>query len=251
MRGHRKYTLPGKLLEGIRQEIFPERCPGCNEILFAKEKEKGFCQACAGKIIYIGDGGCVKCGKALTDLTQDLCGDCGKKAHAFVQNRAVYAYDGPMKEAMYRFKYSNCRAYRRIFAKDAWRIYGDWLRNLEVDAVVPVPMYAGKERQRGYNQAEVFAGEIATLMDCRMERSLAVRTKNTAPLKNLNDQRRKKNLENAFKIRKNGVKLNKILLIDDIYTTGSTLDGVTEALLASGVRQVYCLTVCAGREKHV
>ena len=50
MRGHRKYTLPGKLLEGIRQEIFPERCPGCNEILFAKEKEKGFCQACAGKI---------------------------------------------------------------------------------------------------------------------------------------------------------------------------------------------------------
>ena len=88
-------------------------------------------------------------------------------------------------------------------------------------------------------------------MNCRMERSLAVRTKNTAPLKNLNDQRRKKNLENAFKIRKNGVKLNKILLIDDIYTTGSTLDGVTEALLASGVRQVYCLTVCAGREKHV
>ena len=93
-----------------------------------RRKEKGFCQACAGKIIYIGDGGCVKCGKALTDLTQDLCGDCGKKAHAFVQNRAVYAYDGPMKEAMYRFKYSNCRAYRRIFAKDAWRIYGDWLR---------------------------------------------------------------------------------------------------------------------------
>ena len=168
-----------------------------------------------------------------------------------MQNRAVYAYDGPMKEAMYRFKYSNCRAYRRIFAKDAWRIYGDWLRNLEVDAVVPVPMYAGKERRRGYNQAEVFAGEIAVLMNYRMDRSLAVRTKNTAPLKNLNDQRRKKNLENAFKIRKNGVKLNKILLIDDIYTTGSTLDGVTEALLASGVRQVYCLTVCAGREKHV
>lgn len=106
--------------------------------------------------------GCVKCRKALTDLTQDLCGDCGKKAHAFVQNRAVYAYDGPMKEAMYRFKYSNCRAYRRIFAKDAWRIYGDWLRNLEVDAVVPVPMYAGKERRRGYNQAEVF---------CRGDRS--------------------------------------------------------------------------------
>ena len=140
MRGHRKYTLPSKLLEKVRQEIFPECCPGCNEILLAKEKEKGFCRTCAEKIIYIGDGGCVKCGKALTDLTQDLCRDCRKRGHAFVQNRAVYAYDGPMKEAMYRFKYSNCRAYRRIFAKDAWNIYGAWLRNLEVDAVVPVPM---------------------------------------------------------------------------------------------------------------
>ena len=251
MRGHRKYTLPSKLLEKVRQEIFPECCPGCNEILLAKEKEKGFCRTCAEKIIYIGDGGCVKCGKALTDLTQDLCRDCRKRGHAFVQNRAVYAYDGPMKEAMYRFKYSNCRAYRRIFAKDAWNIYGAWLRNLEVDAVVPVPMYAKKKRQRGYNQAEVFAEEIAKRLDCRLDTWLVVRTRNTAPLKNLSDQGRKKNLENAFKIRKNDVKLNKILLIDDIYTTGSTLDGVTEALLASGVRQVYCLTVCAGREKHV
>ncbi len=251
MRGHRKYILPQKLLKGIRKEIFPERCPGCNEILFEREKEKGFCRSCSEKIFYIGDGGCVKCGKALADLRQDLCMDCRKKQHAFTQNRAVYAYDGPMKEAMYRFKYSNCRAYRRTFAEDAWRIYGKWLRELDVDAVVPVPMYAKKKRQRGYNQAEVFAEEIAERMGGHLDASLVVRTKNTMALKKLNDQERKKNLENAFKIRKKGVKLNKILLIDDIYTTGSTLDGVTEALLASGVRQVYCLTICAGREKHV
>lgn len=251
MRGHRKYTLPQKLLEGIRQGIFPERCPGCNDILFEREKEKGFCRSCSEKIFYIGDGGCVKCGKALADFRQDLCMDCRKKHHAFVQNRAVYAYERPMKEAMYRFKYSNCRAYRRTFAEDAWRIYGKWLRNLDVDAVVPVPMYAKKKRRRGYNQAEVFAEEIAGRLDCRLDTWLVVRTKNTAALKNLNEQGRKKNLENAFKIRKNSVKLNKILLIDDIYTTGSTLDGVTEALLASGVGQVYCLTICAGREKHV
>ncbi len=251
MRGHRKYTLLQKLLEGIRQEIFPKRCPGCNEILFEGEKKKGFCKSCCEKIFYIGDGGCVKCGKALADLRQDLCADCRKKHHAFTQNRAVYAYDGPMKEAMYRFKYSNCRAYRRTFAEDAWRMYGKWLGNLDVDAVVPVPMYAKKKHRRGYNQAEVFAEEIAKQLDCRLDTWLVVRTKNTAALKNLNEQGRKKNLENAFKIRKNSVKLNKILLIDDIYTTGSTLDGVTEVLLASGVRQVYCLTICAGREKHV
>ena len=79
------------------------------------------------------------------------------------------------------------------------------------------------------------------------------RVRNTVPQKALNDRERRRNLSGAFQIRK-GAELPEgecVLLIDDIYTTGSTLDGVTEALLASGVRQVYCLTVCAGREKHV
>ena len=198
MRGHRKYTLPGKLLEGSDRKSSPERCPGCNEILFAKERKKRALPGMCRENHLYRRRGCVKCGKPRRSYAGSVGIAGKKKAHAFVQNRAVYAYDGPMKEAMYRFKYSNCRAYRRIFAKDAWRIYGDWLRNLEVDAVVPVPMYAGKERRRGYNQAEVFAGEIAVLMDCRMERSLAVRTKNTAPLKNLNDQRRKKEFGKCF-----------------------------------------------------
>ena len=93
----------------------------------------------------------------------------------------------------------------------------------------------------------MLAQGIAQKLGCPMETKMVVRAKNTVPLKNLNDTQRKKNLENAFKIRKNGVKLNKILLIDDIYTTGSTLDGVTTALLAAGVREVYCLTICAGQ----
>ena len=93
----------------------------------------------------------------------------------------------------------------------------------------------------------MLARGIAQKLGCPLEAKLVVRAKNTVPLKSLNDTQRKKNLENAFKIRKNGVKLNKILLIDDIYTTGSTLDGVTTALLAAGVQEVYCLTICAGQ----
>lgn len=242
MIGHRK-----NIIEEWKEFLYPRRCPGCNEILYEEEKEDGYCRRCKTKIHYIGDAGCIKCGKKLKDATQTICNDCRRRNHVFVQNKAVYVYTGPMKLAMYRFKYSNCRTYGKTFVEDVWKIHAIWLQSLSVDAVIPVPMYRKKEKRRGYNQAEVLAREIAQKLGCPLETKLVVRAKNTVPLKNLNDTQRKKNLENAFKIRKNGVKLNKILLIDDIYTTGSTLDGVTTALLAAGVREVYCLTICAGQ----
>lgn len=242
MIGHRK-----NIIEEWKEFLYPRRCPGCNEILYDEEKTDGYCRICKTKMTYIGDSGCVKCGKKLKDATQTICNDCRRRNHVFVQNKAVYVYTGPMKPAMYRFKYSNCRTYGKTFVEDAWKIHARWLQSLSVDAVIPVPMYRKKEKRRGYNQAEVLAREIAQKLGCPLETKMVVRAKNTVPLKNLNDTQRKKNLENAFKIRKNGVKLNKILLIDDIYTTGSTLDGVTTALLAAGVREVYCLTICAGQ----
>lgn len=242
MIGHRK-----NIIEEWKEFLYPRRCPGCNEILYEEEKPDGYCRRCKTKIRYIGDGGCIKCGKKLKDATQTICSDCRRRNHAYVQNKAVYVYTGPMKLAMYRFKYSNCRTYGKTFVEDVWKMHAIWLQNLSVDAVVPVPMYRKKEKRRGYNQAEVLAHGIAQKLGCPLETKLVVRAKNTVPLKNLNDTQRKKNLEKAFKIRKNGVKLNKILLIDDIYTTGSTLDGVTTALLAAGVREVYCLTICAGQ----
>ncbi len=242
MIGHRK-----NIIEEWKEFLYPRRCPGCNEILYEEEKEDGYCRICKTKMTYIGDSGCVKCGKKLKDATQTICNDCRRRNHVFVQNKAVYVYTGPMKPAMYRFKYSNCRTYGKTFVEDVWKIHAIWLQSLSVDAVIPVPMYRKKEKRRGYNQAEVLAQGIAQKLGCPMETKMVVRAKNTVPLKNLNDTQRKKNLENAFKIRKNGVKLNKILLIDDIYTTGSTLDGVTTALLAAGVQEVYCLTICAGQ----
>ena len=78
--------------------------------------------------------------------------------------------------------------------------------------------------------------------------NMAVRTRDTAPMKNLNDKERKKNLQNAFQIDKGIVKYSYILLVDDIYTTGSTADALTEAMLLAGVKGVFFLSICTGRE---
>lgn len=152
-----------------------------------------------------------------------------------------------MRGIMYRYKYGNRRDYTEFFAREAQARYGQWVRDCGVEVVVPIPLHRKKRRKRGYNQAELFAGRLARLCGLPMEANLLVRVRNTTPQKELSDKERKNNLKNAFKIRKNMIKYRKVLLIDDIYTTGATLDAAAEALRRAGTECVYCLCVSIGR----
>ena len=147
---------------------------------------------------------------------------------------------------MYRFKYSNKREYADFYAKEAVRIYGDWIRRKQIEAIVPVPMYRLKEKGRGYNQAAVFARTLGEKMNLPVEKRMVKRIRNTTPQKELNDVERKINLKKAFQLVPNIVKYKKILLVDDIYTTGSTVEAVAHELMRCGVEQVFFLTLCTG-----
>ena len=117
----------------------------------------------------------------------------------------------------------------------------------DVDIVVPVPLHWKRRWERGYNQAEIIAGEIGRLTGLPVYRQLLVRCIPTRPQKELNDRERKNNLKKAFKVTGNKVQLDHILLVDDIYTTGSTMDGAAEALRKAGVSHIYALSVTIGR----
>ena len=113
---------------------------------------------------------------------------------------------------------------------------------------MPVPMYPKKKRRRGYNQAEVFAKALGRELGIPVESGLLKRVRNTAPQKELSDTQRQKNLKNAFQLVPDVVKYNHILLVDDIYTTGSTMDEASKALLSGGVERVcyVCISIGAG-----
>ncbi|MDD6194926.1 MAG: ComF family protein [Lachnospiraceae bacterium] len=234
----------------FRELLYPRRCPGCDEILFQKEWSRGFCQTCDSKITRIGDAGCIKCGKPLQKVQEEFCYDCKRKHHFFEENRGVYVYRGPMKLAMYRLKYSNRRCYAKTFAREAYEAHGLWIKEKGIQCIVPIPMFPGKMRARGYNQATVLAKELGKLAGLPVYDNLVFRVRNSTPQKELNDIERKNNLKNAFKIRKSDVKLKKILLIDDIYTTGATMDEVCRTLRDGGVEQVYCLSICMGEGRE-
>lgn len=232
-----------KFKEEIISFLYPRRCPVCDEIV---ERGKDICDACRKKIIFLEEPLCKKCGKIIDDERKEYCGDCRRKKHFFTQGKGLFSYEKEMKLCMYRFKYSNKREYGDFFAKEAVKRHGAWMKHMGIEVIVPIPMYVWKKRKRGYNQAEVFAKRLSAESGVPLESKMVCRIRDTVPQKELNDVQRKNNLKNAFKINRNIVKYRKILLVDDIYTTGSTMDAVAELLRQAGVKEVYCICICIG-----
>ena len=230
--------------EGIRKLIFPPRCPGGDEIL-TEDAVGGFCPVCRKKLRRV-ETYCMKCGKELKDAAGECCRDCTETEHAFAEGRSVFVYQGIMKGAMYRFKYGNRRAYGDIFAAEAAALLGSWIRDIAPDVIIPIPLHFRKKQIRGYNQAEVWARALSKKLGIPADAKAMLRLRATVPQKALNPAARDDNLRNAFYVKKGRVQGKTILLADDIYTTGSTMDEAAKVLLAAGARTVYCLTICTG-----
>ena len=239
------FQLPQTIIDFCVELLYPKRCVACDKVLLNIEKERGFCQACASKVKLVGPDYCLKCGTPIYNK-EELCHNCKIMKHSFEQNKGIFQYTGSMKDGMYRFKYFNRRCYGRIFADHAVKCYGGWLKEMGIEAIVPVPMYKAKERRRGYNQATVFARALGKKINIPVYESIVVRQTDTVAMKQLNQLKRKKNLLKAFTTSKNIVQFRKVLLVDDIYTTGTTLDEVSKALKDGGIKEVYGLCVCIG-----
>lgn len=113
--------------------------------------------------------------------------------------------------------------------------------------IIPVPMFAKKQRIRGYNQAAVFGRALGEFLGCECREDILTREVDTPALKTLAPEERKQALFRAFQCHASDVKLNKILLVDDIYTTGATVDAVSAVLREAGAGQIYILCICIGR----
>ena len=240
------------IVDLLAELFYPPRCMVCEEVLSAREKKYGLCARCRPLVNVIKEPFCMKCGKKLSDGTLEYCEDCGETGQNrfFSEGRGVYLYDGVMREIMYRFKYRNKRYYSAYFARQAKRLYQGWIADVRPDLILPVPMYRGKMKKRGYDQAECFAKALSRVFHIPKGRGVMERTRSTLPQKGLSGAARRLNLKNAFHIRGNLVQSQKILLVDDIYTTGSTVDAAAEAFLEAGAADVRCMYICVGSGKR-
>lgn len=152
-----------------------------------------------------------------------------------------------MKHSIYRFKDGGRKEYGIFYGREGARLYGEWIRSHGVEAVIPVPIHKNRRKKRGYNQAELFARELGKLLELPVDGEILVRTKDTTPQKKLDDRERKNNLKKALKIGKDSVQWKKVLVVDDIYTTGSTVDAAALVLKEAGVEEIYVLSIAIGK----
>lgn len=183
----------------------------------------------------------------MEDERTEYCHDCRKHKRNYVQGKALWLYKGRVKQSMYRFKYQNRQEYACYYGGEIVRVYGEWIRRKGIEGIVPIPLHRARKRQRGYNQVELLAKEIGRQMGLPVYTDLLKRVRKTKAQKNLNDTERKNNLKKAFKTQGNKVQLKHILLVDDIYTTGSTINEAAAELQKTGIERVYYISVCIGR----
>lgn len=229
--------------ERIVNLIYPRHCPVCDDIVPVGEGL--VCLRCREKIRYVDEPRCRRCGKHLTDENSIFCHDCANKNHSYEYGYAVYEYHS-MNKSIYRFKYKGRCEYAKFYAQDVCRILDEEIRKMDADALIPVPLHKSKLTLRGYNQAELVADEISHITGIPVAKNLVKRVRKTIPQKELDDRERQNNLKKAFNITSDVVKLNKTIVIDDIYTTGSTIDAVAKELKQHGVGKVYFITLCIG-----
>lgn len=187
------------------------------------------------------------CGKPLEDDTKEFCMDCSRRSSCLEQGRALWLHKDPVPGAVYRYKYKNKRSYGAIFAEEMMSAYGEFMKRWGIGAILPIPLHSSKMRQRGYNQAELLARELSVRSGIPCRSDVLFRIRKTVPQKSLDARERRQNMQGAFAVSARWEPVSAVLLIDDIYTTGSTLERAALVLKKAGVQKVYFLTISIGQ----
>lgn len=226
--------------------LYPRRCPLCEDII--QGKETMICLACKKHARPLEEPRCKKCSKELSSDEREYCYDCERNKHFYTCGVAVFPYNKYLRRSVSQFKYHNKREYAVFYVEAMKHHCSRIIKNWEPDLIAPVPLHKSRRRRRGFNQSEILACGLGEKLGIPVVSNLIMRVRPTEPQKELNRKQRKLNLKNSFKINSYDVNLKSVLLIDDIYTTGTTIDTIACELLKQGAERVYFAVLCIGKE---
>ena len=214
--------------------LFPQRCIGCG-------KEGDFiCHSCRSSLSWIMPPLCPRCGRPQPSGT--LCPSCVSWQAEIDGIRSPFRFEGVMRQAVYQLKYKNLRALVVPLAQ----LLNDYLIRTPVpgDVLVPVPLHRKRLRERGYNQSVLLALELGRLANVPVVDDCLIRQRPAPPqARTSNVEERQSNVAGAFTCCNQKLEDRQVLLIDDVSTSGATLDACAAALKAAGVTSVWGLTL--------
>jgi ComF family protein len=225
----------------VLEFFLPRLCLFCGAAM-GEEAEVAICPECRGQIEWVESPLCACCGKMFADRDgpDRVCGECQTDPPPFARARAAAIYDGPVATAVKRFKFNHRMAFLPVMQH--------WLNRplclelaADADLLVPVPLHPKRIKNRGFNQALLLARAFSQVP---LAREAVVRTRHTVPQVDLNPKERRDNVKGAFAVPDpHLVKGKNVLLIDDLFTTGSTVKECARVLRKAGASRVEVLTV--------
>jgi competence protein ComFC len=225
--------------------FFPSKCEICSRLLEFPD-ERVICRSCLQRLKPHRTSFCICCGKFFDDAGEPhFCEQCIGKRPVYSVHRSCGPYFGHLKDTIILFKYRGFQVLRKPLAAFVLRTVGEedslWWG---IDCIMPVPLFPEKKKRRGYNQALELARELSARKDIDLVEGGLIKIKSTPAQTSLEASERRQNLKGAFTVT-NGHKIEgkTILLVDDVLTTGSTLEECSSVLIEAGASEVRALTV--------
>jgi ComF family protein len=225
------------MLRNLIDLVLPPRCGGCRSV------GAWLCDRCRRRIRRLEEPLCRRCG-AEVESRRAGCG-CRGRFRALLRLRSAVAYEGPVEQLIQRFKY---QGWRRLSQPLALLLSERLVvEGLAASFVVPVPLHERRQRQRGFNQAELLARELRRSLALQAPPGRLVRVRDTVPQVGKDRSHRWENVRDAFAWEGPGLEGRSLLVVDDVATTGATLEACAAALKAGGAGPVVGITVARVR----
>lgn len=228
--------------------LWPLYCQACKEKLNLDSKVH-LCEDCFAKIKFNKLPFCKKCGRSLeaNNSYSDYCRNCQKNEFNFERSYSACLYEGILKELLHEFKYNKNMQAGNILSAILLKFFEENFPEEKFDFIVPIPLFAAKEREREFNQAEILARPISKKFLITLSKGVLVKLRPTPSQTTLTKEKRFLSQKGVFKVRRPEVFYKKkLLVIDDIMTTGATMNEAAFTLKKNGASEVYGLTLIRG-----
>jgi ComF family protein len=233
------------LQRALSDLFFPRICPFCESTDVGTESY--LCDDCLDSIRFLDGSVCSACGLPLPGIAPGGDGSCGRclaSPPRYRNARYGLYYEGVLREALVRFKYSGALHIGPGLAELLIRSFHRHFDRSEFDVLVPVPIHRNKLRHRGFNQSLVLALRLSSEIGIPVHRTALQKVKDTPPQVGLPRTERIKNLKGAFSISKpNAIRDRRVLLVDDVATTGSTIAECSKTIIAAKAERVDVLVL--------
>jgi len=232
-------SIVSKLLD----VFFPCLCAGCGVPV---ETGRLFCARCEAELTIVTPPFCHICGRpfASSQGNDHICGECLQVPPFFKAARSVFVYKDPIKRAIIQFKFLGCTALAGLLAKVMVTNLNEFIKQIAPEVIIPVPLHIYRLRERGYNQCLLLAQYMARILGIPCEKRILKKVKSTLPQVELSFFQRRLNIKGSFAVSsQNAVQGKRILLVDDVLTTGSTVNECARALQKAGADGVWVVTL--------